>query len=234
MHHDDFFEDHPPSSNVGPYQSQDPFAGFSAEVAGRPEDPLAQAEESCITYKIWALRIFWPVLAIIITGAVFQNSLAQFGLNLLLPIVVLYQTFAISKTTVRWWWQCRSWEIVERRIQTNFAGAGFVSLALLLIFVPLKIIALVVYIPILGGLILSFFESLSTRSPGLVLMGAAFYLLLVPVVAQAVVRALFAIKNRFMGSSLSDPYEHALYMFDMHAHAIEVDALVRVSEAATR
>ena len=210
MQNDDFFDDHHPTTattDVGPMRASDPFAGF-VDDDERPEDPLSQSEEPCITYKEWAFRIFWPVLAIIIAGAVFQDALAQFGLNLLLPIVVLYQMFAICKSTGQWFWQCRYWPIVQRRIESNYGGVGFVSLSWLLMWPFAYAFSLLHAVPGLGAIVV--------YNPSFVLLAALF-----PVIAQYIVGFLFGLKNKLVGSSLVDPYEIELAQYESRIAAAE-------------
>ena len=213
------------SAGPGPYRSgADQFA-FADELEV-PEDPLV-AEEPRITYKEWAIQIIAPFFALGFLLMIWHPSpIIMFAIsNVFAPIFFLYRIFAICGSTLKWWWQCRSWANVERRIESNFAGAGFVSLALLLIIGMLFPIGLMQLMPIVGSIVTMLVSPFGSGG------GLAFIAVLYPPIARIVVRALFTVKNKLTGNAVSDMYEIELALFESAVVAETLVGMKRVGMA---
>ena len=226
MHNDDDhdFLDYARGSvptNAGPYRSgADQFA-FADELE-RPEDP-ALRDEPLLTYKSWAIATFVPVIVATLALALFFHPyglLADIIYNVILPGFVLYRAFAICRYTARWWFACRSWAVLDRRIASVYADAGFVSLALLMVWGAIFAVGLIRFVPIVGGLV----SSIGTFPGFGLLMLSLFY----PPIARAVVRGLFTAKNSITGGAVSDPYEIELALFESQVITQDGRTMARV------
>ena len=222
MHHDDLFDDRSSTApSVGLYNAGVDSFSFADELEV-PEDPLLR-DEPLLTYKAWATAALLPVFigaTILVLFVHPTGLLASLLYNVALPGYLLYQAFAICKHTARWWWQCRSWPILDRRITSNYTGAGWASLALLTVWGAIFVVGLIRFVPVIGDLA----ASIGTF-PG---FGLAMLSLFYPPIARQVVRGLFSAKNALTGNVATDPYEIELALFDSQFVAEDGQAMSRV------